>query len=162
MTKILVCRIGEDPKVEDVDGVFQWTSTLLDHAFIETVTIRVDKEAVTMFHAEDIGNSLKFNRNVPSRCPYIPEDTDFVIDTRKGPPESYAKPGEMGYFEVRGHFVLTKIVNGGHRSLSDRAIKTFSALLALPKCEQCKTEPLAYPEARFCGAACSAAHEMKL
>lgn len=159
MAKILVCRIGEDPKVEDVDDVFHWTSKLLDHAFIETQTITVDKEAVTMFFAEDIGNKLKFNRNVPSRCPYIPEDVDFVIDTRKGPPESYAKPGEMGYFAVNGHFILTKIVNGGHRSLSDRAIKTFSALLATPKCARCKTKPLAYPGAVYCGAACSAMAE---
>jgi hypothetical protein len=29
-------------------------------------------------------------------------------------------------------------------------------------CEQCMAEPLAYPGARFCGAACSAANEMHL
>jgi hypothetical protein len=125
------------------------------NAFIETQTIVVGDEAVTAFWAENIGDQLKFNRDVPSRCPYLPEDPSFVVDTRKGPPESYAKPGEMGYFAVAGDFVLTKIANGEHVSLSDRAIKTFSALLALPKCARCKVNPLAYRGAVYCGAACS-------
>lgn len=160
--KILVCDVGKEPEVKEVDNAFNFIRELTNDSYIETQTIVVEKEAVTMMFPEEAGNNLKFNRNVPSRCPYIPEDVSFVVDTRKGPPESYAKPGEMGYFAMKGAFILTKIVNGRHRSLSDRAIKTFSALLALPKCKRCKTEPLAYPEAEFCGAACSAAWEMKL
>ena len=158
-TKILVCKVGEEPKVEEVDNVFKFASELMNHEFIETQTIAVDNELVTAFFAENVGNKLKFNRNVPARCPYIPEDVDFTVDTRKAPPEFYAKSGEMGYYAIAGHFILTKIVNGGHRSLSDRSIKTFTALLEIPKCKRCKKNPLAYPGAVYCGAGCSARAE---
>lgn len=157
--KILVCRVGEEPKVEEVDDVFSFTSELVDHAYIETQTIVVDQEEVTAFFAENVGNKLKFNRNIPAVCPYIPEDVDFVVDTRKMLPEFYAKSGQLGFYRIHGHFVLTKIVNGGHRSLSERAIKTFSALLEVPKCKRCNKNPLAYPGAVYCGAGCSARAE---
>lgn len=158
MTKILVCRVGKEPQVEDVEDVFKFGKEMLDDAFIETQTIVVGEEIVRAFWAENHGN-LKFNRLVPSRCPYIPENIDFIIDTRVGPPEGYAEPGEMGYFDTFGDFLLTRIVDGEHADISEQGLKTFAALLALPKCKRCKKNTLAYPGAVYCGAGCSARAE---
>ncbi len=163
MTKIIVCRMNQEPSVEDVKDVYKFAKELMNDAFIETQGLILnDSEVARALWAENVGERLKYNRSVPSQCPYVPEDVSFVVDTRVGPPESYAKPGQMGYFAVHGDFVITKVRNGDGAwiDLSERAIKTYLALLALPKCAR-KTcdKPLAYPGAMYCGAGCTARAE---
>lgn len=162
MTKVLVCRVGEDPKVEEVASPFDFCrSFLINGGYVEAKLIVVnDRTRVVCYWDEDAkSKKLSFNREVPARALPLPK-TDFVIDTRERPPEAYAQPGEMGYFEVLGDFLITKADNEGDPvDLTDEELQTLVPLLELPKCKRCKKKILAYKTAVYCGAACSARAE---
>lgn len=161
--KVLVCRVGEDPKVEEVEDPYQFClRSLFKGGFVEAKLIQIsDKSRVVVYWDEEARmRKLPFNRNVPVRAKAPNVKPDFVIDTRDGPPEMYAQPGELGYFPVLGNFLFTKAdSNGNHISLSDEEIQALMPYLAL--CENCHKESPAYPGARYCGAGCSQEAEMK-
>jgi len=163
--KVLVCRVGEEPKVEEVENPFKFCQmSLIGGGYIEAKLIVVnDKSRVVAYWDEaDERKNLPFNRNIPVRALPPAITPNFVVDTRKGPPEMYAKPGELGYFAIRGNFLITKADNNGdHISLNDEEIQTLSQLLAIPKCLRCGIHPPAYPGAKYCGAACSQEAEIQ-
>lgn len=163
--KVLVFRVGEEPKVEEVENPFEFCKmSLIGGGHIEAKLIVVnDKTRVVVYWDEDARRGkLPFNRNVPVRALAPAIKPSFVVDTREGPPEMYAKPGELGYFTVLGNFLITKANNDGdHISLTDEEIQTLSALLALPKCQRCGIYPPVYPGAKYCGAACSQEAEIQ-
>lgn len=158
--KVLVCRVGEDPKVEEVSNPFHFLQySVLNGDYLEEQRLHLGNERIIILYAEDALKKLPFNRNVAARCPLIPK-TDFVVDTRD-PKKTYAKPGEVGYYAIKGSFLITKVdPDGEFDSLSDLEIQSLFPLLLLEKCERCKEHPVAYPGAKFCGAACSAESEM--
>lgn len=134
VTKVLVCKVGEEPKVEEVLQPFYYCQErLLGGGYIEAKLITVNKARVVCYWDEDGDQkNLPFNRNVPALAMPVPPH-DFSIDMRKDPPEAYAKPGELGYFPVRGNFLITKANSkGDHISLSDEEIQTLIPLLPVP------------------------------
>ena len=96
-------------------------------------------------------------RDIPARGKPIPPDVQFVIR-----PADAAEPGELGIYRIFGNFLLTRHRNGGNVSLTAEEIVRYSQMLSLSsvegRCKRCGN-PLAYPGALFCGAACSARYE---
>lgn len=160
MTKVVVCRVGEEPKVEDVVNPYTFASASLGCGYIQAKLFWLEKDRVVFYWDEDaLMKKLPLNRKLPAIV-HPPDTYDFSVDTRPDP-ERYAKFGEQGYFPIHGPFLVTKAdAKGDHVSLSQEEIVQLVKLLEL-KCEYCGLA-LAYPGARFCGAACSASHEMKL
>lgn len=164
MTKVLVYRVGADPVVEDVDNVLKFAQkSLLNGGYVTTLSYRLSETSVVTFYWDEDGEmkKLPYNRSLPATMSPPAIAPHFVVDTRKGPPEKYAKPGEPGYFHILGNFLVTKHLDGENVDLSQEDITTVSSILEL-RCAYCKESRLAYAGARFCGAGCSAAHEMKL
>lgn len=130
--KVIVCRVDEEPKVEDVSEPFNFCQqSLIGGGYIEAKLLVVnDKSRVVCYWDEDSrAKKLPFNRDVPVRALPLPPH-DFVVDMREGPPERYAKPGEMGFFEVRGNFLITKAnEEGDHIDLTQEEIETLVPLL---------------------------------
>lgn len=161
--KIIVCRVGDDPKIEEVENPFAFTrDSLLGGGYIEAKLVEVQDTRVVYYWDEDARmKRLKFNRNVPARAKHHGQ-YNFVVDARSHD-HPYAKPGEMGFFPILGNFCVTKADNNGdHISLNDYELGLLTKLLELHRCEHCKKNVVAYPEARFCGSACTAMHEMKM
>lgn len=158
MVKILVCRVGQDPKIEEVDQPFYFAQrSVLEGAYIEAKIITVnDGTRVVVYWDEDSrAKKLPFNRNVPARALPPAVKPGFVIDMRKDPPHYYAREGEMGFFPVLGNFIVTKAdEEGDHISLTDAEISTLVPLLTLPKCVWCG-ELVSSRQVKYCSSACA-------
>ena len=160
MVRIIVCRVGEEPVIEDVQNPFNFfTTSVAPGAYVEAKLFWVGKERVAVYWNEDARRGkLPINRPIP--CVVHLPQAQFVVDVREGPPEAYAKSGELGFFAIQGPFIITKADNkGDHISLKDEEVRQLMPLLSL-NCEQCGKFPRAYPGARFCGAGCSADYEI--
>lgn len=163
MTKLVVCRVGDQPAVEDIKDVYQFVRyDLLGGDYLEEKRIFIDDQMFVFYWAEnDPNKELPLNRHIPAVSPSL-RGASFIVDTRKGPPEAYAKPGELGYFAIKGNFVVTRIDDRGDcKDLKPEEIEMLTNLFEL-KCEYCHSQPKAYKGARFCGAGCTAAYEMKI
>lgn len=133
MVKIIVCRIGEEPKVEEVENPYHFFQTSLNvQSYVEAKLFWIGKERVVFYWDEDARRkNSPHNRNVP--CTVSLPDAQFTIDIREGPPEMYAKSGEPGFFPILGNFLVTKADGEGeHISLKDEEVRTLLSLLALP------------------------------
>lgn len=149
MTKVLVCRLDEDPKVEDVKDPFNFCKmSLLEGAHLQAKLIWVKDERVVFYWDEDArAKKTRFNRDVP-----------VVVNESQG---GYTlTPDSNIVFDIRGHFLVTKADRkGDHIDLKEIEILLLTLALTLPKCKRCKTKTLAYKGALYCGAACSARAE---
>lgn len=160
VVKILVVRIGDEPKVEEVDNPFNFAKmSLLGGGFVQALPL---SENLALYCDEDgISKKLRFNRDFPARASDIPDDAyDFVIDMTKG---QRAMPGEMGFHRILGNFLITcHSGSGGYATLSEEEIVRFSKALVLStnegKCKRCGN-PVAYDGGIFCGAGCTARYE---
>lgn len=161
---IIVCRIGEAPVVDEVFNPFKFTqSSLLKGGYIEAKLVELETRTRVVFYWDEDAErkDLPFNRSILDRAKTHPAGVE-VIDLRKGSPEKYAAPGEVGYFPIRGPFIVTKADDdGNHISLDPKEIEVLMAMLSLQTCTNCQTKVVAYPGAKFCGAACSQAYEIK-
>jgi hypothetical protein len=150
--RVLVCRVGNEPVVEDVLHPFNFTKHgLLDGRYIESLGLSND---LLLLCAEE-KEGLEFNRSFIARAPTVPEDASFVI--RRSP--GLAEPGELGVHKLYGNFVVQQ-VRGDYPlevDMTDANIRTCMELFAL--CKFCHKEPKAYPGAVYCGAACTAQAE---
>jgi hypothetical protein len=158
---VIVCRVGEEPKVEKVSNIFTFAQqSVLKGGLVEQQPLNLTEEClVALWDEESKMKKLPINRAVPARGPHL-LPADFVVDMRD-PTKQYAKPGELGYFEVYGNFIITKLDGDGeYVSLTDAEIRFLLPFFELGKCEYCRENPVAYPGARFCGAACSAEWEI--
>lgn len=135
MTKILVVRIGAEPVVENVENPFNFAKQSLRG--IDYVEVLHLPNNVAVYMSENFPRKLWFNRDIPA--------------------------GELGFFRICGDLLLTKHWDGECVDLSDEEIQRYGDILALEsnigKCRRCGN-PVAYEEAVFCGAACSAISEM--
>lgn len=137
MTKIIVCKWGMQPVIEEVKNPFEYTKeVLLGGGYLEAKLIVVNDKTRVVAHWDEDSKmkGLPFNRNVPARALAPMLKPEFVVDTREHPPEHYAKPGEMGYFPICGNFSITKANNkGDYVDLNAEEIATLMPLLTLPQ-----------------------------
>lgn len=136
MIKVIVCRVGEELKVEEVARPYYFTrDSVLGGAYIEAKMIWInDKDRVVVYWDEDASRkNLPFNRYIPVKVLPPAIKPNFVVDMRKGPPEHYAKEGDVGFFPIHGNFVVTKAdKQGDHVSLSEEEVATVFSLLGSP------------------------------
>jgi hypothetical protein len=157
VTKILVLRVDEEPKVEDVLNPFNFCKQSLGLDYIEVKTLH---DGVIIYHDENAGKKLRFNRDVLDIAPHLPK-ASFTIEF--GPKRPRADPGEVGYHRLYGNFILTKNDGDGENAdLTEEELHNYSAMLRLQynagKCRRCGKQ-VAYHGAIFCGAACTARYE---
>lgn len=155
MTKIIIVRVGEEPKVEDVQDPFMFAKTsLLKGDYVETLTL---PGGVVAYFDEGSVRGLVFNRAILAKAPPIP-NADFIIDRAK----DRAAPGEVGEHRIRGNFLLTRHGNQNCVDLTSDDILLYMSMLTLEtvdgRCKRCG-KLVAYSSALFCGAACSARSE---
>lgn len=157
MTKILVIRVGMEPKVEEVENPFNFAKQSL-HG-IDYVEVLYLPNGVVAYMSENLDRKQRFNRDIPAKGPVLPRGAIILHK-----PEGAAGPGEPGVFRIYGDFLLTKHQNSKCADLPEAEIQKYSAMLSLEsnlgKCRWCG-DLVAYQGAVFCGAACSATSEME-
>lgn len=114
--KAIVCRVGETPKVEQLEDTLPAWQKLVD-GYIEIVHL---DDGVYIVCNDEGRFTQPFNRLVPGRAANIDEKTfDVIVGPKDRPP-----PGEFGMHEMFGTFAIvrTNWDNGEFCSLVDRDV----------------------------------------
>ena len=144
--RVLVCRVGQEPVVEEVTPGFQSLQKIVG-GYLEYICI---EEGIDLWCNEE-GRimDLPLNRRFRARAPSV----DPGVSVTKMD-ENLADPGQWGYHEIHGDFfVASSDAEGSTTSLTEDDIRRFSKLFGL-RCVNC-TQPLEYAGAVHC-AACAA------
>ena len=125
--KILVCRVGQAPEVQEVEDPWKFTKELIGEGSLIEVT-RLDDGAEVFSDEEGMLKDLPLNRVIPAVGKKIPPGWDFVV---KSSP-NLCEPGETGWWTFRGDFIITR--HDPHRdaplSLLDEDIEKYTKLFA--------------------------------
>lgn len=109
MIKIIVCRVGQQPTIEEVKNPWTFTKKLLaddydKHPNLQIVTL---EDGVALYSDEDgQGKNLAFNRAVPDRAKPLPPG--FTASDIINPDPRLASPGERGFHHILGDFILAR------------------------------------------------------
>jgi hypothetical protein len=112
--RVLVCRVGHEPRLEDAATDLASLQALVG-GYLECVGLG---DGVDLWCNESGRiDGLPFNREVPGRSPWVPEeDWDLIIRVD----DDLAPPGAMGVHLVHGDFFLaTASEDGELASLGD-------------------------------------------
>lgn len=122
--KILLCRVGQPPKVKEVLDPWEFTQGLLgDGSLIEIV--RLDDGVEAYIDEEGRLKDLPLNCLIPAVGKKIPPGWDFLI---KNP--NLCAPGVAGHWDLRGDLILTRHRGELPTSLLDEDIEKYTKLLA--------------------------------
>lgn len=115
MFKIIVFKDGDRPTVKEVEAPWKFTKELLyeshphDSDFGSEPTIQVvylDDGVEIYCDEEALAKDLPFNRAVPATARPLPPG--FTMDDLIGVEPDMAMPGEAGYHNIYGSFILTR------------------------------------------------------
>lgn len=107
--KIIVCRVGEAPVIEDVGNVWAYAKSLCADDRDEDPMIQVTplENGLEVYSDEDaLGKDLPFNRGVPTRAKPIPPG--FTIDDVINYEPGMCRPGQQGFHNLHGNFLLAR------------------------------------------------------
>lgn len=128
--KVIVCRVGEEPKVEEVKSPFQFTSQeLLGGGFVEMT--HLDDGVIIYSDEEGRLKNLPRNRDIPTTAHPVDTEATFVIEIRDPDDPPFAKPGEAGYHRIYGNFLLGRhdLLKDKPKSLTEEDIKKYMVIL---------------------------------
>ncbi len=104
MIKVLVCRVGENPVVEECESAFKHTQSILDEGrYVQVVPL---DDGTELYCDEDGMDVLDFNRAVPCTAQPLPEGMTMA-DVIGWHPDM-AKPGERGEHRIFGNFLIAR------------------------------------------------------
>jgi hypothetical protein len=103
--KAIVCRVGEDARVEEMPVDFKQWQHFVRGCVQE---VHLDNGVLLLCNEDGKPMGLPFNGYVPGRAPVPPPDIP-VIHGVEGPP-----PGEFGAHRLRGNFALVRRGTGGN------------------------------------------------
>lgn len=119
--KALVCRVGEDPRVEECPEDLGAWQKLVD-GYIQVV--HLDDGVLLVCNEEGQQRRLPFNGFVPGRAPKLPPEFHAV-----GLPADAPDPGEFGVHVLLGNFALVRYGEGDYEPLVDRDVMMWLPVL---------------------------------
>lgn len=123
--RVLVCRVGQEPTVEEMDTGLDAMQALVG-GYIAVLSLDAD---VDLWYNEE-GYGLPLNRQFAARAPELPFEVDFVIALD----DNLAAPGEMGVHVLRGDLFLARHDDkGATTSLTDADVEKYRAMFALER-----------------------------
>jgi hypothetical protein len=152
MIKVLVCRIGQAPVVEEIDSGLEAMQKIVG-GYIENLRL---EDGVDLWCNEEGSFTQKVNRVIPARAPELPPG--YTVDDIIKTDPNLADPGEMGVHRIHGDFFIARTdEEGASVSLTEEDISKYVVLMTIYQvCPQCGKKPPAYLGAVYCGAGCSA------
>lgn len=128
--RVLACRVGEQPKIEEIENVLETLQAFVkgkdeDYGLISVVELVPG----IMLVCNDNGMyECEFNREVPGLSPEMPKDAEIIVR-----PKNAAAPGTIGVHKIFGNFFLCRVnrQSGDFASLKNLDIDPWTQALSL-------------------------------
>lgn len=123
--RVLVCRVGVQPRVEMVKNDYYSLKTLVG-GYLESISL---EPGIDLWcNEEALLLELPLNRVFPARAARLPKNLNVVYLS-----SNLALPGELGEHRIHGDFFIASHDRWGEtESLSLSAIAKYSELFKLP------------------------------